>query len=157
MASNKLLLAGAGLGGGLLYLLDPARSNGLSWPWNRKRVPNWALAARVHLEIGRRLSQPRNVQATAHSGVVTLRGTAPKPEMKRLVSAVRAIPGVSRVIKELDEPIPEAPTGESRPSAKKASSPAGSFVLGLTSGALAFSGAALLARGVTHKLAGARK
>jgi hypothetical protein len=121
----------------------------------RNKVPNWVLEARVHTELGRLVPQPRKLHVKARAGVVNLHGTIPTKQAPALISAVKAIPGVSRVVSELSD----APAARERwPRAPaKLPRPAASFLLGLTGGALVFSGAGLVAHSLAGKLTGARK
>ena len=149
MVSNKLL-AGLGLGGGLFYLLNPGNGHGPVGLRRRKRVPDWVLLARVHLELGRLVSNPRELEVEAKSGVVTLSGQVPEKEIPVLVSTIRAITGVKRVVNQINRQSEPAvpPVAAAGASWTQSGHP---LLWGLTGGAIAFSLTGLLMRGAAHK------
>lgn len=57
---------------------------------------------RVRARMGRIVSHPHKIHATADNGVITLWGEATEQDAKRLVDAVAAMPGVRGVQNELD-------------------------------------------------------
>jgi uncharacterized membrane protein len=67
-----------------------------------EEVPDDVLAERVRARLGRVSQHPGSIEIDARQGTVTLRGPVLKRESKRVVRAAAAVPGVGRVIDELD-------------------------------------------------------
>jgi gas vesicle protein len=68
------------------------------------------LVGRVRAEIGRVLSNPAQVQLMADaSGTVTLYGTVPAGELEQVLTAVKAVPGVTAVVDHLEPQSPAEP------------------------------------------------
>ena len=68
----------------------------------RGLVEDDVLVARVRSKIGRAVSHPSAIEATANQGRVTLRGPVLQPEVDRLVSYVASVRGVRAIDNELD-------------------------------------------------------
>jgi hypothetical protein len=66
-------------------------------------VPDDVLVDRIRAELGRVVSNPSSIEVAAKDGCVWLGGPVLKQEHKRLVSAVRKVPGVHSVSDELDQ------------------------------------------------------
>jgi osmotically-inducible protein OsmY len=64
-------------------------------------VDDYTLAARVRSEMGRVVSHSRAIDASVYQGRVTLRGNILADEVDRLMSTVRAVPGVREVDNQL--------------------------------------------------------
>ena len=214
-ARNKVgLLVGLGVGGGLMYLLDPGRgrrrrtftrdkvgriarqvvktaektardlanrTHGLAVEVRSRRaeerVADQVLEARVRTRLGRLVSNPHELQATAHEGVVTLNGPLLEQEAAALLTGVADIEGVSRIENRLKlyrhvwqaSGLRNAGSRNGKhllsghwPPATRFLAGLGGSVLALSGmrvagkrgalgAALALSGAGLLARGVTNQ------
>ena len=103
-----MLLTGAGLGAGLMYLLDASQS------W-RRRYPETSddkLVERVRSKMGRYVSHPRAIEVMAQDGCVCLRGPILTHEAKGLLNAVRSVRGV----RELDIQLEPHNTAETIPA-----------------------------------------
>ena len=73
--------------------------------WHRvgaEETGDEVLVERVRAKLGRVVSHPGSLEVTARAGVVTLRGPVLKREVKRLMQAVWAIPGVHGVEDRLE-------------------------------------------------------
>ena len=81
----RLLLFGLALGVLASVLRQPAR---------RESVPDDVLIARVRLKLDRLLAQPGSVNIEAHDGTVSLTGPVAEREVRKVVRALRALPGV---------------------------------------------------------------
>ncbi len=68
----------------------------------REHVPDETLAGRVRSILGRYVSHPHAVQVTIEEGAVTLKGPILDDELRPLLRAVKAVPGVSSVENRLD-------------------------------------------------------
>ncbi len=67
----------------------------------RAEVPDDILIERVRARIGREVAHPGSIGVSAASGEVTLTGVALESERQRLIGAVRRVPGVARVLCEV--------------------------------------------------------
>jgi uncharacterized membrane protein len=67
-----------------------------------EEVPDDILVERVRAQLGRAASHPGSIEASASQGAVTLRGPVLKRESKRVVRTVGAVPGVRRVIDQME-------------------------------------------------------
>jgi osmotically-inducible protein OsmY len=81
----RLLLFGLVLGVFAYVLRAPAR---------RETVPDDVLITRVRLKLEELLAQPGSVNIEVHGGRVGLTGPAAEQEVRTLVRALRALPGV---------------------------------------------------------------
>ena len=72
--------------GAIAYVLrEPAR---------RETVPDDMLITRIRLKLDELLAQPGSVSIEVHNGRVRLTGPAAADEVRRIVRALRALPGV---------------------------------------------------------------
>lgn len=60
------------------------------------------LVERIHSKLGRYSSHPHAIRVEAHDGRVTLTGPILAPEVEKVVSAARSVPGVREVINSLE-------------------------------------------------------
>jgi uncharacterized membrane protein len=67
-----------------------------------KEVPDDVLIERVRSKLGRVATHPGSIDVQATKGTVTLQGPVLKQDLKRILSAVSAIPGVHGVIDRLE-------------------------------------------------------
>jgi hypothetical protein len=153
MLSNRVsMLAGIGIGAGLMYFLDPERgrrrralardrlahvrrlgANAMGSTsrdlahrasgaaarvrrtLRREQVDDAVLMERVRSRLGRLVAHPHAVSVTARDGVVTLRGSVQRSEVKRFLRRVGRIRGVRDVISELSDDryarVPSVSTG----------------------------------------------
>jgi len=81
----RLLLLGVVLGVIAYVLREPSR---------RATVPDDVLITRIRLKLDQLLAQPGSVNIEVHEGRVCLTGPAAADEVRRLVRALRALPGV---------------------------------------------------------------
>ena len=95
--NRKAVLAGAGIGAAAAFILDPIGS-----PFRAGKVSDVRLIARVRARLGRVSSHPRAIDVLAHDGEITLRGPVIASEIDRVEAMVASVPGVRRVIDELD-------------------------------------------------------
>jgi hypothetical protein len=65
-------------------------------------ITNQQLEARVRSEMGRWISSTGTIDVMANNGEVTLSGTGVADEIEGLVSHIKAVPGVSRVINRVN-------------------------------------------------------
>jgi hypothetical protein len=124
--STLTVLAAAGLGAALTYILDPnsgrrrrarvrdriARATrvareGMDTTTARRRLSDQEmgdarLEDRVRSRLGRAASHPRAIEVAAFEGDVTLRGPILSAEVQDVIALVRGIPGVQRVINGLE-------------------------------------------------------
>jgi len=63
---------------------------------------NRTLTERVRARMGHLVSHPRAIEVNAHDGVVELSGPLFEFERDRLLSAIRAVPGVHEVVDQLE-------------------------------------------------------
>jgi hypothetical protein len=66
-------------------------------PHRREPVADDLLVARIRLKLDALLAQPGSVNIEVHDGRVLLTGPAAASEVRKLVRALRAVPGVRRV------------------------------------------------------------
>jgi uncharacterized membrane protein len=66
------------------------------------RTSDDVLVPRVRAEMGRVVSHPHAIEVSAEGGVVTLRGPILSGEARRLLAAVRRVPGVVKVVNQLE-------------------------------------------------------
>jgi osmotically-inducible protein OsmY len=69
----------------------------------REQVDDAVLVERVRSRLGRIVEHPHAVNVTARDGVVALRGSMQKAEVKRLLRAIGRIRGVREVVSELSD------------------------------------------------------
>ena len=69
--------------------------------FNRESVPDEALVGRVRAALGRVVSHPHAVEVAAGGGHVTLKGPILAREVRPLLRAVRAVPGVRALADQL--------------------------------------------------------
>ena len=84
----RLLLFGVVLAVFAYVLREPAR---------RETVPDDVLVTRVRLKLDELLAQPGSVNIQVHEGRVSLTGPAAEPEVRKVIRALRALPGVRAV------------------------------------------------------------
>src|SRR5262249_31634882 len=86
--------------------------------------PDEVLAARVRSRMGLVITHPRAIEVVAHGGEVTLHGPILAGEAWALLSAIRRVPGVSRIVDRLDRhdraDVPAVAGGRTRPGATRA-------------------------------------
>jgi hypothetical protein len=66
------------------------------------KIEDSVLAARVRSRLGRMVTNPTGVMVSSEHGRVTLRGSIPDEEVRRLIDGVEGVPGVHDVINRLD-------------------------------------------------------
>jgi osmotically-inducible protein OsmY len=81
----RVLLFGLAIGLLAYVLRQPAR---------RESVPDDVLVTRVRLKLGELLAQPGSVNIEVHGGRVRLTGPAAAGELRKVMRALRALPGV---------------------------------------------------------------
>lgn len=81
----RLLFFGLVLGVLAYVLREPAR---------REIVPDDVLITRVRLKLDELLAQPGSVNIEVHEGRVSLTGPAAEREVRKVIRALRALPGV---------------------------------------------------------------
>lgn len=87
----KLLLLLAA-GGALAYVAARRK---------REVVPDDVLVVRVRQKLDAVVSQPGSIDVQARQGTVQLHGPVAQGELRKMVRAVRAVPGVGRVLAQL--------------------------------------------------------
>ena len=81
----RLLLFGLVLAVTAYVLREPAR---------RETVPDDVMITRIRLKLDELLAQPGSVNIEVHEGRVSLTGPAAEHEVRKVVRALRALPGV---------------------------------------------------------------
>lgn len=104
-----LLVAGAGLGAGLIYLCDPragrqrrARTRRVLARLGRRQLSDEAIAARVRRVLARSVSHPRSITVDVKRGHVVLGGPVIAREVDGLLRRVRRVRGVRGVRSRLE-------------------------------------------------------
>lgn len=69
---------------------------------DQQPVDDDVLIARVRAKMGRYVSHPHAIEVGASQGTVTLKGLVLSSEVEELVVAISHVPGVSRVINQLE-------------------------------------------------------
>jgi hypothetical protein len=85
---------------------EPPAPSPVSGPYSGENgvdVDDDVLVERVRPRLGRASSHLRAIDVLAWDGVVTLRGPILRHELKPVLRAVERVPGVRRVVSELDE------------------------------------------------------
>jgi len=70
-------------------------------PARREPASDDVIAARVRSKLGRLTSHPHAIEVAVHEGIATLRGPILANEAARTLAAIEWVPGVKRVINEL--------------------------------------------------------
>jgi hypothetical protein len=81
----RVLLFGVAIGLVAYFLRQPAR---------RETVPDDVLVTRVRLKLDELVAQPGSVNIEVHGGRVRLTGPAAAAEVRNVMRALRALPGV---------------------------------------------------------------
>jgi osmotically-inducible protein OsmY len=89
----RLLLFGVAIGVLAYALRKPSRGQPV--------VADDVLITRVRLALDQAMAHAGSVDIQCHGGVITLSGPAGKPEVRGVLRAVRAIPGVRQVVSRL--------------------------------------------------------
>lgn len=76
---------------------------GLRRRLSREPVADDVLAERVRARIGRAVSHPGSIEVRVAQGEVTLEGPVLRSEVRRLLRAARAVPGVREVVDRLEQ------------------------------------------------------
>jgi osmotically-inducible protein OsmY len=84
----RLLLFGVAIGLAAYVLRGSSR---------RVTVPDDVLVTRVRLKLDELLAQPGSVNIEVHGGRVRLTGPAAAAEVRKVMRALRAVPGVHRL------------------------------------------------------------
>jgi osmotically-inducible protein OsmY len=96
--------------------------------WSAQQtVPDETLAQRIRSEMGHVVSRPHAVTVLVQDGCATLSGTLPAHEVPALLARARGVPGVTKVINEVqgaEHETGEAATPTSAASAASMSAPA---------------------------------
>jgi hypothetical protein len=144
---------------------------------NHRPVDDRILTERVRAQLGRHVSHPHAISVAAADGLVTLRGSILRAEVRELLKAVEHVRGVSRVVNGLDEyndaaGVPALQGGSTRaadrrqrswlPSARAVAGAAGTALTGYGASRRILPGALLAATGVglfagAAKTAGAKR
>lgn len=99
-------LLGVGVGAALMYLLDPVagpvRQAALQRRFSTLSDGDRMLHEQVRGALSDLLGHPRTVLIVARRGVVTLSGPVLASESARLLEEVARLPGVRRVVSQLD-------------------------------------------------------
>jgi uncharacterized membrane protein len=119
--------------------------------FEREDVDDDVLVARVRAEMGRAVSHPSSITATAADGYVTLSGPILAREVDDLLSCVRSVRGVRDVVDQLEvhehaDDVPGLQGGTPRRGdefelLQENWTPAARLLVGATGGALALAGA----------------
>jgi osmotically-inducible protein OsmY len=88
----RLLLFGVAIGVIAYMVRQPRRG---------EPVADDVLITRVRLALDKAMAHAGSVDIQCHGGVITLSGPAGKPEVRGVLRAVRAIPGVRQVVSRL--------------------------------------------------------
>jgi len=110
MSSAQSTLLGAGVGAGLMLLLDPARGQQrrafvrgklVRLLTRQSAVRDRDLCERVRAELGRAATQPDAITVSSRKGCVTLRGHVVGTDAPSIAAAVARVPGVQSVRNEM--------------------------------------------------------